>query len=524
MTMSSSTSETSEPLLRPKDVVVRLMQQDLAFFMSQLLDVDGRPLQVAAHHRRWCQLIADNPRLVLLAPRDHSKTTVGLAFVLWQFFRHATGHPAGTPTGRYLAVLFSATYEQARVLMTKFRDLLAANAWLFPESAHPAAGLARPVAASETQIRLASGAELLIAAYGTSRRGLHPDLVLLDDVLNDQNSGNEEQRTKTWRYFTHTILPMHPKRILVVGTALHAADLLHRLAPRSGTLGGPVHDFDWRRYRAIIDDKETALWPDRHPYPALARLRDEEPTMFSREYMNDPRDDLATFFPRDLTQLAIDAGAGLTMLSWYGKEPGEFVVLGADLARSERIGADYTVAIVVAFNITTGQRRVLTIRRERGLDFAAQIALFTALAVDYQVDVGYIEQNGFQGWLVDELRKLPGGDVFYGHTTGRGRMRLDADGIPMLKVALVRGQWVFPSGDDAARSLARIWQAEPGAFGYRNGRVEGVGEHDDFVIASWYVELAVTEIVRLLVMPVEELVFIEDLIPGWEAVRIGPPY
>lgn len=32
--------------------------------------------------------------IMLLSPRDHSKTTVALVFVLWQFFRHARG-PAG---------------------------------------------------------------------------------------------------------------------------------------------------------------------------------------------------------------------------------------------------------------------------------------------------------------------------------------------------------------------------------------------------------------------------------------------
>jgi len=183
----------------------------------------------------------------------------------------------------------------------------------------------------------------------------------------------------------------------------------------------------------------------------------------------------------------------------------------------------HTVAIVAAVDLRFGTRRVLTIRRERGLDFQAQINLFTDLAMTFHVDVGFIEQNGFQGWLVDELRKRPGGGVFFGHTTGRGRLSFAEDGIPILKLALHRGRWIMPSADPASRAMARIWQAELGAFGCRNGRVEGVGEHDDIVIASWHLELAVTQIERHR-DPGPEFGYLEDIDPSFERVRIGKDF
>jgi hypothetical protein len=341
--------------------------------------------------------------------------------------------------------------------------------------------------------------------------------------LSDENCGTERARGKTWDHFVFTLLPMHATRILILGTTIHAADLLQRLSPRAGLpVGSPVHGFAWRRFPALDERNGTALWPSRHSYAELLALRDAEPVMFAREYMNDPRDERTTYFPRSLTDQAVAAGAALTLLAHYRKAAGEVVVLGADLARSERIGADYTVAIVVAFDPATGIRRVLAARRERGLDFAAQLALFADLSVSFGVDLAFIEDNGFQGWLVDELRKLPGGRVFYGHTTGRGKLRLDADGIPMLKLALIHGSWVVPSGDDVARGFARIWQSELAAFGWLDHRVVSGGEHDDVVIASWYVELAVTEIVRILAFPRDEIVTAEDL--GILPVRIGEDY
>ena len=94
-------------------------------------------------------MITKYPRLVLLAPRDHSKTTVGLVDVLWEFYRHATdpatGRPRTHPAGRFVVLLFSATAKQASVLMARFQELLAANAELFGTAPATAAAGARPV-------------------------------------------------------------------------------------------------------------------------------------------------------------------------------------------------------------------------------------------------------------------------------------------------------------------------------------------------------------------------------------------
>ena len=57
----------------------RLLCADFAFFMSQLRDTSGSLLTVAPHHRRWCGHVANAARLVLLAPRTHGKSYLGLS-------------------------------------------------------------------------------------------------------------------------------------------------------------------------------------------------------------------------------------------------------------------------------------------------------------------------------------------------------------------------------------------------------------------------------------------------------------
>jgi hypothetical protein len=518
----------SEPRRHPparqpaETVLLQVLYRDFLAFMSLLMDAAGRPLIVAAHHRTWGRLLATSRRLVLLAPRDHSKTTTVIAYLLWRLWRHGrdpgTGRLTADPTGTYSAILFSATHPQVDVLMATVRDLLLANAGLFEGLLPDAAGRGRArIAWSGTHIRLANGAELRARSFRTSTRGLHPDLIVLDDVLSDENTRSSHQRELSWRYFARTLLPMNPEQLVAIGTTLHRDDILQRLRP-----GGPAAalGFEWHAFRALDPETATTLWPERHPYAELAALRDADPIAFAAEYQNDPRDDAAAIFPYELTQRALEAGSELTFVDGYRPRSDEVVVLGFDPAVSESSSADFTVAIVVAYNWRTGARRVLTMRRHRGLDLAAQVALVRRLCVDYGVLLGIVEQNGSQRWLVEELaRYTETAARISGWTTGRERMDL-ANGIPGLKLELLKNLWTVPCGDAASRALARAWQDELGAFGWRDGRLEGIGEHDDLVLASWFVELAIATALRLLgAIETEEIVTAEDL--GIERYRIS---
>ena len=166
-------------------------------------------------------------------------------------------------------------------------------------------------------------------------------------------------------------------------------------------------------------------------------------------------------------------------------------MLGIDVARSASARADYTAMIAVAWNLRTGIRRILDIRREKGLEFDEQIELICDLTMRHNVAVCMIEDNGMQQWLIDALRRRPETwDRVYGHRTGSNKADLQ-EGIPRLALAFRAGSWIIPSGDAVSRQMARIFQAELGAFIYLNGRYAGVGEHDDTVVAAWLVERAI---------------------------------
>jgi hypothetical protein len=356
-----------------------------------------------------------------------------------------------------------------------------------------------------------------------SVRGMHPDLLVLDDVLNDANSLSSEQRNQTSLHFMSPLMPMHAGQMLVVGTAIHQVDLLAQLGDPSSVGPDPLHTvlgFRSETYRALDEEAGRSLWPERFPAHMLLALRDHDPLTFSREYQNDPRDDASSLFPHELTERAIANGSHLVLGTSSPADVDEIVVLGVDVARSGGARADFTVALVVAWNVRDGTRRVLDIRREKGLELDAQVGLISDLVVRHRAAIAVVENNGFQKWLVDALIGRPEtyGKVF-GHRTGINKAD-GRDGIPRLALQFRAGSWVIPSGDRASLRLARIFQAELAAFGFHNGRLTGVGEHDDTVIAAWLVERAIEQVVEL--QPRYEIVYGEDV--GIYPVKIGDDY
>jgi len=64
-------------------------------------------------------------------------------------------------------------------------------------------------------------------------------------------------------------------------------------------------------------------------------------------------------------------------------------------------------------------------------------------------------------------------------------------GVPSLRPLLENKKWRCPQGDTNSVEKARIWIGEMNAFSWINGKVQGVGSHDDTVMAAWIAEQAV---------------------------------
>ena len=76
--------------------------------------------------------------------------------------------------------------------------------------------------------RLRNGFRFMGRGAGSSVRGAHPDLIIGDDVLNDQNCENNQGREKIKKWWMQTVTNMAKptSAIILEGTVQHELDLL----------------------------------------------------------------------------------------------------------------------------------------------------------------------------------------------------------------------------------------------------------------------------------------------------------
>lgn len=493
-------------------------------------------------------ITVDSPSSLYLTGRSmvptHNSWTV-YAYIAWRIWRH-NRKPDGTmdwsmPDGALDIVYVTEADELARRRMESIKAFLTDNLLMFHEvlpvregGSHHKAGV-RPFW-NKRSFRLRHNAALYVKSLGASMRGLHPQLLIGDDVVSDKNSATVELREKVWNYLTGTMMPMvganrtqgpddDPRdfgSMFVIGTPQHYDDALHRLKGKPG----------WRHMKYVAADMETGecLWPERYDIEALRKIQMTNPVIFSREYLMDPRDDSTSLFPWTLTAQALMNGQGWTYpFTIPMRSPGDVVVMGVDLAVSEEVGSDFTVVKVVAYNRFTQKRRMLWATQQRGLDWHAVVELLRTTIRNMGVDIGVVEENGFQRWLRQHLMRYPETATrLYGHNTGLDKQDLSY-GVPGMKLAMLNHLWEVPSGLDAetlqpkwedCAKYVSTWRTELQGMGIVNGKLKSATAHDDTVMATWFVERGITMVESLMGQAEGgDYVGAEDI--GVEKVRIG---
>ena len=202
-----------------------------------------RGLENSALHWEWAELAMTQRRLAVVAPRDHAKSET---FTVNQLAWRIENNPG------IQCVAFTSERELAKELKARVDD---------------AVGQSKPellMTASEQNSRktvYGNSAQLIVRTTGQKVRGLHPDIIVGDDVLEEGNTLTHYQRKKVERWWFGTVEGMghpgtwrvvggrkvwfRPTIIHLVGTPFHQSDLL------MGMRTNPVYRF--RRYAAEFD-------------------------------------------------------------------------------------------------------------------------------------------------------------------------------------------------------------------------------------------------------------------------------
>jgi predicted phage terminase large subunit-like protein len=237
-------------------------------------------LEYPAHFTEWGELAGKHKRLLLLASRDHGKSTL-LDIIL--------------PITRILKnkgyKILIVSYSDAQVL-----KLTGAIKALFESK--PKLKEFSPKSEedwSKSRMVFKDGSLIEALAFGSTGRGGHYDLVLVDDPVKDFGGMNPEEQSQ---FFTRTITPMvNPGgQLIVTGTYVYDGDLIDRIKKNK--------EYHTAEYPAINAAGEP-LWPNRWSLEHLAARQRElegsdDPFAFDKEYLLKKIDAKAQFFKRSM--------------------------------------------------------------------------------------------------------------------------------------------------------------------------------------------------------------------------------
>ena len=266
------------------------------------------------HRDAWALYCSDAPQAMVVAPRDHAKSTsltvvYGLASLL---FRAAD----------YMIVIGS-TEQSAMELISNISDHLHENEDLIAEF-----GPFEYLTDSQSDIILQfkDGHKCRLLARGAEQRirgkmwdGKRPNLIIMDDAEEDEAVENKDRREKfrNWFFRAAKQALSQSGKIRVHGTILHDDSLLMRLTKNRAW----KHLF-YKAHRSF-DEFEDLLWPERWTKEKLQLrklefMEDGDPDGYSKEFLNDPRDsaqaylrkeDFLPMLPRDFEKPKVIAAA-----------------------------------------------------------------------------------------------------------------------------------------------------------------------------------------------------------------------
>lgn len=468
-----------DPIFR--GLFASMMRESLPLFAKEVLGI-----VIGQHTLEWGDLVSAHDRIAINAARDHGKSTFfTYAYPIWR----AVFDPGCE------VYLFAKTQEAAQEYLNiilygrnNLRGMLdiASLAHLVPSQ--DSAKRDPRVRLNLSEVRFTNGSRIRCVSWGKSTRGRHPKYVVCDDVLSDEDLWSETTRRKNIEYFKSAIVNMPPPdgQLVVVGTPFHAVDLY-------GWLRTNVR-YAFKRYPGIVrgkDGSERALFPWRWSLEGLRGKRAEIGSVsFAREIMCEPITDDVSIFPSHLFPPLYDPTLRLRPTRSEIRERGWTTYMGVDLALSASVGADFTVLFVIAKN-SQGQRFVVDIVRSKGLPFRKQLDLIQRVAQRYDPSLIFIESNLFQRVFSDEMRRTSDLPVkpFITHATNKNPLD---KGIPSLRILLENEKYTLPRNADDPYTIEAIdtWISEATQFGFVDGKLQGIGEHDDTVMAWWLAEEA----------------------------------
>lgn len=404
-------------------------------------EADGSRVHNAEFHLEWQQMLDQHDHAVIVAPVEHAKSQqISVSRVLFELGLNPNLRIALISNTEKLAKKFlkqiRAEIERNERLHLVFPGLRRSSRSEDPWSS-TAITVERSTIARDPSIQV-------LGAFGPIV-GSRLDLIVMDDVLDFENTRTDDQRKKLSEWFDTTVYTrlVDGGRCWFIGTPWHPDDLLHELGRRPA--------FAMRRYSAVANPDDPParwrpIWPGQWPLRRLlSRRRNMAESHFVRKYLCRVRLDATSRFKRRWLDIMVQLGKGRTFE--LAKPPRKTprspplpCFTGVDLGVGETEQDAQTVIFTLAL-LPDGRRLIVNI--EAGRWQAPEI--LERLEHTYQIYRSEIlvENNGAQKYIV-QLSK--GRIPCRGYYTS-GKRKFDEQwGVEALAVELRQMQWIMPSG------------------------------------------------------------------------------
>jgi len=450
----------------------RLARTDANAFATYVLkdEETGGPILTNADQREWHTLFDQHPRLLIWSHTESGKTSLmSIGRVLFELGRNPNlrvcivSNTDGQAQKICLAV--QKYIEQSEELHRVFPELRRAPD--MPWNAHHLF-VERATQAKDPSVQTCG-------IHGNIL-GARIDLLILDDLLDYENTASPTQRNDLWGWYHSTLEGRltQRSRVLCIGTAWHREDFMHRLAQSAAWV--------FRRYSVVDPETGQSRWPARWPSSRIeARRIALGPLEFSRQLLCVARSDADARFKKEWVDQCLRRGLGVPLIYALRQVPSGYkTYTGVDLGVRVKQGSDLTAlcTVIIAPN---GDRRVLDLEAGRwvGPEIVAKIE---EKHHRYQ-SIVFVEDNAAQQFIV-QFTKHKSAVPVHPFTTDGKKLHPEF-GIEGLATEMANGKWIIPSVEAGGHLVA----AHPELDAWVNELLyyDPRGHAGDRLMASWIV-------------------------------------
>lgn len=197
---------------------------------------------------------------------------------------------------------------------------------------------------------LCKGHEQIGSVRGEKFGPFRPDLIIGDDLEDDTMVRSKDRRENLKNEFDDALLPAGDKQLcqyIFIGTILHDDSLMAKLVSKE-------HYRDYIKYfyvaRNEINNKRVSLWKEKWSVDWLNKLEREKPSVFAKEYQNDPvAGAMRKFHKKDFRYWTIENDNYLLLEEGRVTSKGLLstckAVISCDLAWEEKRESDFSVVL-----------------------------------------------------------------------------------------------------------------------------------------------------------------------------------